>query len=195
MPRDPESRQPQIQGEARVESSKRLYTGKVLNLDIDRVRFPNGSIGELEMIRHPGASAIIPFVGDPSERDPAILLIKQYRYAAKGFLYEIPAGRLNPGEDPLNCAQRELKEETGCSARNIDYLFTMFTTPGFTDERIHVFAATRLSPGDTEHEPDEFMTAETMTLSHAVELIRIGGISDAKTALALLYASSFRGRI
>ena len=78
-------------------ASRRVYTGKVLNLDVDRVRFPNGTEGELEMIRHPGASAVVPFLGDLSEADPAILLIRQYRYAAEGYLYEVPAGRLEPG--------------------------------------------------------------------------------------------------
>ena len=96
--------------------SRRVHTGRVLNLDIDRVRFPNGAVGELEMVRHPGASAILPFVGDASGLSAEILLIRQYRYAADQYLYEVPAGRLDPGEDPLTCARRELKEETGCSA-------------------------------------------------------------------------------
>jgi len=90
--------------------SKRVYSGKVINLDIDSVRFPDGSVGELEMIRHPGAAAIIPFASDPKGPDPTILLIKQYRYATLDTLFEIPAGRLNPGEDPRGCAERELLE-------------------------------------------------------------------------------------
>ena len=77
--------------------SRRIYTGKVLNLDVDRVRFPDGSVGELEIIRHSGASAVVPFLSDPAGDDPQLLLIKQYRYAANGFLYELPAGRLDPG--------------------------------------------------------------------------------------------------
>src|SRR5438477_1560690 len=156
--------------------ARRVYTGRILNLDIDRVRFPNGSVGELEMIRHPGASAVVPFLSDPAGEDSQLLLIRQYRYAAEGFLYEIPAGRLEPGEDPRACAERELKEETGCAAAAIEFLVTIFTTPGFTDERIHLFMATGLSTGATQHEPDEFITAETVTLSRALELIQKGEI-------------------
>src|SRR5690349_13386551 len=146
-------------------SSKRVHTGRIISLDTDTVRFPDGSVGELDMIRHPGASAIVPFLGDPKSPDPELLLIKQYRYAADQYLYEIPAGRLDRGEDPVHCAARELKEETGCHAERIDFLLTMFTTPGFTDERIHLFLATGLERGETAHEADEFMTLETMTLS------------------------------
>jgi len=127
--------------------SRRAYTGKVISLDVDEVLFPDGSVGELEMIRHPGASAIVPFLSDPLGEDPQILLIRQYRHAADGYLYEIPAGRLDPGEDPTTCALRELKEETGCSATGMERLFTLYTTPGFTDEKIHVFMATGLEAG------------------------------------------------
>lgn len=172
--------------------TERKYTGKIISVDRDTVRFPDGSIGELDIIRHPGASAIVPFVSDVEGEDPQILLIRQYRYAAGDFLYEVPAGRLEVGEDPRDCAVRELKEETGCTASRLDFLFTMFTTPGFTDERIHVFLAAGLQRGNTAHEPDEFMTVETMTLSHALDLIQQGRINDAKTALAILYAAGFR---
>jgi len=172
-------------------SSKRVHTGRIISLDTDTVRFPDGSVGELDMIRHPGASAIVPFLGDPKTHDPQLLLIKQYRYAADQYLYEIPAGRLDRGEDPARCAVRELKEETGCRAERIDFLFTMFTTPGFTDERIHLFLATGLERGETAHEADEFMTLETMTLSRALQLIKEGEIKDAKTALGIMFAARF----
>jgi ADP-ribose pyrophosphatase len=169
-----------------------VYAGKVINVDIDSVRYPNGSVGELEMVRHAGASAVVPFVSDPYGTDPQILLIKQFRHAADDFIYEIPAGKLDGDEDPRDCAERELREETGCTAERIEHLYTFFTTPGFTDERIHAFMATGLSQGETAHEKDEFLSVETVTLSRALELIKVGEIKDAKTALAILYAAGFR---
>jgi ADP-ribose diphosphatase len=172
-------------------SSRRIYSGRIINLDIDTVRFPNGSTGELEMIRHPGASAVVPFLADPMGDDPQILLLKQYRYAADEFLYEIPAGRLDPGEEPIDCARRELMEETGCEAERIEHLYTFYTTPGFTDEKIHAFMAVGLTRGESRHETDEFITVETMTLSYALGLIKKGEIKDAKTALSILYAAGF----
>lgn len=173
-------------------SSRRAYTGKIISLDVDQVRFPDGSVGELEMIRHPGASAVIPFLTDPAADDPQILLIRQYRYAAEGYLYEIPAGRLDPAEDPRDCALRELKEETGCSAAHMDHLFTMYTTPGFTDEKIHLFMATGLAAGDSRHEADEFLDLHPTLLSRALKMVETGEIQDAKTALGLLFAAGFR---
>ena len=173
-------------------SSRRVYTGRVINLDVDQVRFPDGSIGELEMIRHPGASAVVPFLSDPAGPDPQILLIRQYRYAADGYLYEIPAGRLDAGEDPAVCARRELKEETGCTAERVEHLYTLYTTPGFTDERIHLFMAVGLTHGETGHEADEFMEIETVTLSKALAMVEAVEIQDAKTTLGLHYAAAFR---
>jgi ADP-ribose pyrophosphatase len=173
-------------------ASRRIYTGRVINLDMDRVRFPDGSSGELEIVRHPGASAVLPFVGNPAGTDPEVLLIRQYRYAAEGYLYEIPAGRLNAGESPETCARRELIEETGCSAEGVSFLTSMFTTPGFTDERIHLFDATGLSQGQTQREPDEFIEVVTMPLSRALKMVASGEIQDAKTAVSLLYAAAFR---
>jgi ADP-ribose pyrophosphatase len=172
--------------------SKRVYTGRVISLDVDTVRFPDGSVAELEMVRHPGASAIVPFLSDPSGDDPQVLLIRQYRYAAEGYLYEIPAGRLDKGESPEQCATRELKEETGCTADQIQYLSTVYTTPGFTDEKIHLFLAKGLSSGETSHEADEFLELEPMLLSRALEMIESGAIQDAKSALGLLFAAGFR---
>ncbi|MGH7650688.1 MAG: NUDIX hydrolase [Gemmatimonadaceae bacterium] len=173
-------------------ASKRVYTGKVISLDVDTVEFPDGSVGELEMVRHPGASAVVPFLTDLARDDPQILLIRQFRYAAEGYIYEIPAGRLNSGEAPQACAVRELKEETGCSAGKMEYLFSMFTTPGFTDEKIHVFMATGLVSGETKHEADEFLELQPMLLSRALEMIEAGEIEDAKTALGVLFAAGFR---
>jgi ADP-ribose pyrophosphatase len=172
--------------------STRVYTGRVVSLDVDTVRYPDGSVGELEMIRHPGASAVVPFLSDPNDDDPQVLLIRQYRYAAGGYMLEVPAGRLDPGENPKDCAVRELKEETGCTADHVDYLTTIYTTPGFTDERIHLFMATGLTPGETKHEADEFLEPQPMPLSRALERIQAGEIQDGKTVIALLFAAGFR---
>ena len=172
-------------------SARRVYDGRVINVDIDTVRFPNGSTGELEMVRHPGASAVVPFLTDPLGDDPQILLIKQFRHAADAFIYEVPAGKLEGGEPPIDCAHRELREETGCTAAKMEHIYTLYTTPGFTDEKIHVFMATGLTRGAASHEKDEFMTLETVTLSRALELVKTGVLSDAKTALALLFVAGF----
>ena len=173
-------------------ASRRAYKGRVINVDVDTVRYPNGTQGELEMVRHSGASAVVPFLTDPSSADPQLLLIKQFRHAAEDFIYEIPAGKLDGAEDPKVCAERELREETGCTAARMEHVYTFYTTPGFTDERIHAFMATGLTRGDTSHETDEFLTLETVTLSHALELIKTGELKDAKSALAILYIAGFR---
>ena len=174
--------------------TQRIYTGRIINLDVDQVRYPDGTIGELEMVRHPGASAIVPFLSDPAGDDPQILLLRQYRYAADGYLYEVPAGRIEPGETPLECARRELREETGCTAERIEPLMSLFTTPGFTDELIHLYLATGLTRGTTSRDADEFFEVETLTLSRALEMIERGEIRDAKTVVTLLYAAGFRAK-
>ena len=144
------------------------------------------------MVRHPGASAVVPFLDDPMDEDPRVVLIRQYRYAAEGYIHEIPAGRLEPGEAPELCAERELREETGYSAARLERLFTMYTTPGFTDEKIHLFLATELTMGEAAREADEFLELVPMPLSRALEMLERGEIQDSKTALALLYATRFR---
>ena len=173
-------------------SSERIHTGKIIKLDCDRIRYPDGSEADVDIVRHPGASAVVPFLSDPEGEDPQILLLRQYRYAAGGYLYEIPAGRLDPGESPAACAARELKEETGCIAKRIEPLITMVTTPGFTDERIHLFMATDLTHGEAAREADEFADVIVMRLSEALELIQRGEIVDGKTALGLLYTAGFK---
>ncbi len=172
--------------------SRRAYTGRVISLDVDTVRYPDGTIGEIEIIRHPGASAVVPFLSDPTGSDPQVLLLHQYRYAAQGFLYELPAGRLEPGEEPIACAARELREETGCTAARLELLTTFFTTPGFTDERIHLFMATDLVRGVAATESDEFIELVTQPLSRCLEMIAGGEIRDAKTILGLLFAAGYR---
>ncbi|PYP39043.1 MAG: ADP-ribose pyrophosphatase [Gemmatimonadetes bacterium] len=172
-------------------ASKRIHSGRVINLDVDAVRFPDGSTGELEIVRHPGAAAVVPFASDPRGDDPTVLLIQQYRYATNGSLLEIPAGRLDPGEDPEGCGRRELLEEVGVTAGRLERLTTIWTTPGFTDERIHLFWASELSAGKHAREPDEFIEVIPKPLSEALQLVRSGVISDAKTALSLLFVAGF----
>jgi ADP-ribose pyrophosphatase len=173
-------------------SGRRVYSGKIVDLDVDTVRFPDGSVGELDMFRHPGASAVVPFLSDPAGDDPQVMLIRQYRYAAGGYLYEVPAGRLDEGENPAVCARRELEEETGCTAERVERLTTIYTTPGFCDEQIHLFMAVGLTRGEHRREKDEFMEVVTMSLSEALARIERGEITDAKSLVALLFAAGFR---
>lgn len=171
-------------------SSERLYTGKVLNLDLDTVQFPDGSEGVLEMIRHSGASAVLPFLDHPADPDPRVVLIRQFRHAADGYVWEIPAGRLEPGEAPESCAHRELLEETGYSAIEMRPLTTIFTTPGFTDERIHIFLASGLAAGQAHREADEFLELHTLRWSRVLAMVGQGEIQDAKTLCAIGCARS-----
>jgi len=172
--------------------SRQLYQGKIISLNRDKVLFPDGSSSELDIARHPGASAIVPFLSGPLGDEPQILMMRQFRYAAGGYLYEIPAGRLDGDETPVACAARELKEETGCTADHIEPLTTILTTPGFTDEVIHLFMATGLTHGEPNREADEFVELVIMRLSSALERISSGEITDAKTALALLFVAGFK---
>ncbi len=171
--------------------SRRIYTGRVVRLDVDTVRFPDGSTGQLELIRHPGAAAIVPCASDPPGADPTILLIRQYRYATGGELWEIPAGTLDPGEDPEVCARRELLEETGVTAARLQRLTSIWTTPGFTNEVIHLYLATGLTMGEPSRERDEFIEVVPQPLSRVLALIRDGEIRDAKTVAAILYMAAF----
>jgi ADP-ribose pyrophosphatase len=172
-------------------ASKRIHSGRVIDLDQDTVRFPDGSTGELEIVRHPGAAAVLPFASDPWGNDPTILLIEQFRHAANGPLLEIPAGRLNRGEEPSECARRELLEEVGVKAGRVERLTTIWTTPGFTDEQIHLFWAGDLTADKHAREPDEFIEVMPKPLSEVLNLIRNGVISDAKTVVGILYVAGF----
>jgi ADP-ribose pyrophosphatase len=173
-------------------ASRAVYEGRIVRLSVDTVRFPNGETGELEMIRHSGAAAVVPVLGGLDEPDPELLLIRQYRYAADGYLLEVPAGRPDrPGEPWEECARRELEEETGMRAGRLVSLTGIFTTPGFTDEFIHLFLAAQLYPGTSARDPDEFLEPEVLRLSAALEEIRTGRIVDGKTICALLYAANF----
>lgn len=172
--------------------SRELYAGKIITLNRDTVRLPDGQVAEMDIARHSGASAVVPFLSGPLGDEPQVLLIRQYRFAAGGYIYEIPAGRLEPDERPIDCAARELKEETGCTADHMEPLTTILTTPGFTDEVIHVFMATGLTLGQHDREADEFVEVVIMRLSEVLERISSGEITDAKTVLSLLFAAGFK---
>lgn len=173
-------------------SSTRLYSGRIVNLDLDSVRFPDDSVGQLEILRHPGASAVVPFLDPPRDADPRVALIRQFRHAAGGFIWEVPAGRLDAGESPETCARRELEEETGMRARRLERLTTIHTTPGFTDEQIHLFLAEGLEPGAEHREADEFMELHTLRWSEVLRLMESGEVVDGKTLVSLLFVQCFR---
>lgn len=169
-----------------------VHTGRIVDLSIDTVRFPDGSTGELEFIRHSGAAAVLPVLGDPNGPDPQVLLIRQYRYAAGGFMLEVPAGRPDrAGEDWEVCARRELEEETGLVAGKLTFMTTIHTTPGFTDEQIRLFLATECTTGTEKMDDDEFIEPVVLPISQALEKIRDGEITDGKTICTLLYAAGF----
>ncbi|HSB70000.1 MAG TPA: NUDIX hydrolase [Candidatus Methylomirabilis sp.] len=159
---------------------RNIYKGRVVDLNVETVTLPNGATVELEIIHHPGAVAIVPMTPTGS-----VLLIRQYRHAAGGYIYEIPAGKLDPGEAPQACAARELEEEIGRRASSITHLLSFFTTPGFTDEVIHLFLATGLAPGTQRLDQDEVLEIAEMPLAEAMDLIQDGTIRDAKTIVGL----------
>lgn len=161
-------------------TTRNIYTGKVVTLNIDTVQLPNGETVELETIRHPGAAAVVPV-----KDDGTVVLIKQFRHAAGGFIYEIPAGKLHPGEDPVHCASRELEEEVGYRASSFELLSSIFTAPGFADEVIHVYKATGLTKGRQQLDRDEVLDVIEMPLTEAVAKIQDGTIRDAKTIVGL----------
>ena len=173
-------------------ATRQAYVGRLLKVDVDTVRAPDGSDIELEIVRHPGASAVVPVLSDPGDNDPKILMLRQFRYASGGTMWEIPAGVLEAGEDPLACAQRELEEETGATAEKVEHLTTIFTTPGFTDERIHLYWATGITVAKPRHEADEFIDVRVEPLSRVLKMIGSGEITDSKTIVALLFLAGFK---
>jgi ADP-ribose pyrophosphatase len=163
--------------------SRRIgYQGRFLTIWQEDVVLPGGRSIELDVVRHPGAAAIVPF-----ENETDVVLIQQFRHAAGGTLLEVPAGKLE-NEAPEICAARELEEEVGRRAGRLESLGSILTTPGFTDEVIHLFAAFDLEPVPTRHESDEVIEVVRMPLHEAVDLVWRGELRDAKSALALLHA-------
>jgi ADP-ribose pyrophosphatase len=159
---------------------KTIFKGKVVTLNLETVTLPNGATVELEVVRHPGAAAIVPM-----RDERTVILIRQFRLAAGGFIYEIPAGKLFPGEDPHLCAERELEEEIGYRAGKIERLETFFTAPGFTDEVMHLFLATGLTKTKQNLDHDEVLEVIEMQLEEAIARVRDGTIRDAKTIVGL----------
>ena len=168
-----------------------IYKGTVVTLNVDTVRLPNGHMIDLEVIRHPGASAVVPL-----KDDGTVVLIRKFRHAANGFMYEIPAGKLHPKEDPLACAARELEEEIGYKAGHFQLLSSIFTAPGFADEVIHVYLATELTVGTQNLDQDEVLEVVEMPLREAIAKIEDGTIRDAKTIVGLqaVYIRQVRNR-
>jgi ADP-ribose pyrophosphatase len=171
--------------------TKRAYNGRRINVDLDTVQFPDGSSGTLEMVRHPGAAAVVPLLDSPAAADPRAILIRQYRYAALDHLWEIPAGTLEPREPPEACARRELREEAGVEAGRLEHLTSVYTTPGFTDEVIHLYLARDLTRVAAAPERDEFLEIHEIRWSKIGAMIRHGQIRDTKTLTALMFVQCF----
>jgi ADP-ribose pyrophosphatase len=166
---------------AQVLRHERVYSGKVLDLDVDEVEEPGGVRAPREVVRQRGSVAALP-VRD----DGRIVLVRQYRYAVDNLVWELPAGRVDPGETPDEGARRELEEEVGLRPRSLEPLLVFWTTPGFCDEVMHLFRATGLESVPARPEADERIAAATFTLDEAREMIRRGEIREGKTLVALL---------
>lgn len=161
-------------------SSRRLYDGRILNFRVDEVRVENGRVASREIVEHRGAAAIVPVLdgGD-------VILVRQYRYAVSTELLEIPAGTLERGEEPADCARRELEEETGYTCRAIVKVLECFVAPGYSTEKIHIYLAKGLTKTRTRMEEDESITVESFRFEVALDKIRSGEIQDAKTIAGL----------
>ncbi len=158
--------------------------GRVFRLFSENITLPNGVTVEMEIIRHPGAAAIVPVMDDGT-----ILLLRQYRHAVGGYVWEIPAGTLEPGEDARRCARRELTEETGYTAQAIEKLTEITPLPAYSDERIHIYLATGMTEADQKLDDDELLFVHRVALKRAVAMIASGEIQDAKTIAGVLLAA------
>ena len=163
-------------------NKKHIFKGSLLKLDVYNVKLPDGNSSKREIVTHPGAVAILPIL--PNKK---IVLIRQFRKAIEEILYEIPAGVLDRKESNVHCAKRELIEETGFRARSIKKLVTIYPSPGFSSEIIHIFKATGLQKVEKNLEPDEFIETEILSIFKIKKLIKKGKIKDAKTLVALGY--------
>jgi ADP-ribose pyrophosphatase len=166
---------------------RRIYDGKILNLRVDRVALPGGGQAIREVVEFHGGVAIVAL--DAAGR---VLLVRQYRYAVGRDLLELPAGILERGEQPIECAARELEEETGYCAARIEPLCRFYSTPGGTDEVLHIFLASELTPGPPRPEADERIEVLPTAWDDALALVRRGEICDGKTVIGLLMADSRR---
>jgi len=160
-------------------STEQMFEGRVISLQIDTVELPNGQKATREVVRHPGAVAVLALRGDK------MLVVDQYRQALGRTEVEIPAGKLDPGEAPEVAAARELREETGYAAQSLRHLRSFYTSPGFADEIIHLYLAEDLEVGEMEPDEDEFLEVSEITLDEAYALMDQNRISDAKTMLAV----------
>lgn len=185
-------------GGEEVLESRAVFEGSLLRVVVERVKLPDGTTVEREVVRHPGAAGALPIFRGGSGQDaggsgqdggePAVLLIRQYRHAAARELWEIPAGTLERGEDARACALRELEEETGLRAGELRRLGTVHTSPGFTDERVHLFLAVDPEKGEARPEAEERIRSDVMPLSTALAMVEDGRVEDAKSVAALLLA-------
>ena len=162
-------------------SKKTVWRGNAVNFDVDTVRLPNGKLATREFMNHPGAVGVVPFL----DRD-TIVMVRQYRHPVGEVTLELPAGKLDAGESVLTCLKRELREETGYTARKLVPLLRYWPTPAFADEVLHHYVATGLKAGKMNTDEDEFLERVTMPFRKAVEMVRRGKIKDSKTVVGLL---------
>ena len=164
-------------------TSKQVFDGVVVKLFVDEVELPDGKKSVREVVRHPGAVCVIPI-----DENGDVIMIKQFRYPFEEVLYEIPAGKLEIGEDPYEAAKRELEEETGVNASKIEYIGTMYTTVAILDEKIHMYLATGITYKTAHPDEGEFLEVEKIPLSTLVNMVMDGKIPDSKTQIAILKA-------
>lgn len=169
----------------RTLESRVRYEGRTIAVRSERVALPNGHEVELDVVHHPGAAAVVPLDGDGS-----LLMVRQYRHTVGGWLLEVPAGKLSPGEDPAACAHRELEEEAGVRAATLRELGSIFVSPGFCDERIWLFLATDLTASGQRLEADEVLAVERVPLAEAERRALDGELVDAKSTVAILRAAA-----